>query len=154
LGHHHWFVAAQGNGPHRTGICLDLAVYNNRWRGAGSSETIECAAPAVKRGMLLVQELTPRRSAQPQITAVGGAFNRAVDEVEVAYSDGSTETLRPHPLHSPHPGAGNAADLRYLTFAVRGEWKATSLTTYSSTGELLWEAAPRKIAGETIYSTR
>jgi hypothetical protein len=133
----YWAVEAFPDG-NRKGICFGLA-YGNRIRPNG--ESVECAAPAEKRGMFHALESDHRHSPHSAITVVGMALNSAVARVDVTTCSGQIETLHPKKPHGPGSRRGRIADYRYLAFAVRGTWCTEAITTYDKAGEVLFEDA-------------
>ncbi len=130
----YWAVEAFPDGD-RKGICFAVGYGNRHWL---SSERVECAAPAEKRGMFVGLESNHRHAKEPAITVVGMALNRAVARVEVKTCSG-TETLRPKKPHGTGSELGHIADYRYLAYTVRGPWCAETITTYDEAGEVLFE---------------
>ena len=139
VGKYHWFVhAASDRGP---GICLEVGTYIRRAGGVNGGG--QCSAPAPKRGIVLAG-VRPRRG-NPKLTAVGGAFNRAVATVKEVSFDNTTRTLplgiREADLKGTHLGR-----YRYMAFSVRGPWCVKELDTYDADGNLLWHATFRELA--------
>src|SRR4051794_37127648 len=92
VGQRHWYVIA-GPDEHRRGICFEVGIYGRR-PSEGEGASGQCSAPAVKRGIVLTMEGAEGRDGLPTMTAVGAAFNMAVERVEVTSFDGSAESLK------------------------------------------------------------
>ena len=74
-----------------------------------------------------------------KLTAVGMIFAPAARRVQVAFGDGTRETI---PLRASSPSQEREARLghfRYAAFAVRGRWSVERMASQSSSGRTLWE---------------
>jgi hypothetical protein len=138
VGSHHWFVVAEPDGRRR-GICFQIGLFNGRPR-RGVDVVGQCSAPAVRRGIVLVEVGPDRSPGQPVLTVVGAAFDPEVAKVEVTALDGSVEMLDPHRLGRERTGGSQVGAFRYLAFAVRGPWCVDRLVTLDRDGDSLWEA--------------
>lgn len=140
FGSRHWFGAVAG-ASQRKGICLSVGSYSGSPR-SGVSSAGQCSAPAPRRGILIA--LAQPAHGKPAMTAIVGAFNRAVSRIEEVPFTGSPRMLslgkgerrfRGTPLNR----------YRYLAMAVRGPWCVKELRTYGQHGELLWDVGFREI---------
>jgi len=145
LGQRHWFVAATPD-EGRKGICFETGIFVRTPRN-GDDGGGQCSAPAVKRGILLINTEPGAKADAVAMTVVGGAFNVAVRSVEVTYFDGTTERLVPKRVSTSRASGSTVAHFRYLAFAVRGPLCANRLVTVGSGGRPLWETGWEEIGG-------
>lgn len=135
FGQRHWFVTATQD---RKGICFESGAYVGTPRN-GVDGGGQCSAPAVKRGILHIVTMPGHRADTTAMTVVGGAFNSAVESVEVTSFDGTTERLVPRRVSGARVAGSTVANFRYLAFAVRVPWCVERLVTLGSAGQPLFE---------------
>ena len=124
-----WHVAVGSQGQHRKGVCLQTL--------AKSGETLFCAAPAKRRGIVVV-ETDGGSHGKPRITVIGAALNKAVGTLRVVGDDGSVMNLHPRPIGDKRADA-HIKNFLYLGKAVRGQICAERMETIGVEGRVLWQ---------------
>lgn len=131
----------------RQGICFEATLLlpdEVEASGAG-----QCSKPVLARGIFLFEVEPGEGGKNSGATVVGGAFNRAVDRVELEGFDGNVRTL---PLRRS-TGDSGPRRFSYVAFAVGGVLCARRVMTLHE-GRVVWSGKWQEFSRSVKYGSR